>query len=239
MKSGSSNGKKTFEKISILINLILIPIILGAASFAWFSSNRDVSARGMTVEIEEGVSIDAELFSYGISNITDSSYTVDMSEEKYELPLRDPNGILFSKYQLALLIKIEMTVSEPTKVELYAETLITDIPIEKDTIRENYISNCVTLTPATFDEATNVAQISGEAKSFTSVDDEGMYTKSKTKLQLFSGDISAGTHTLYFLMEYNESFLEFIDPYVMEHWLEEPTVTYSHDLKFAVYGDRS
>ncbi len=238
MKNNSSNGKKAFEKISILINLILIPLILIAASYAWFSENNDVSAKGMTVAVEKGVKIDAALVSYGILDITDSLYTADTSVEKYDLPLHDPNGILFSKYELALLIKIELTADTPTNAELYAKTAVNTIPLEKDTIKNNYISNCITLTPVTYDEATKIAtKPTTGTLSFTSADTDGIFIKSSTELLLFSGEITTETKTLYFLMEYNEPFLEFLDPYVMQHWLTDPTVTYSNDLMFTVRGE--
>ncbi len=230
--------RQAFSVISTAVVLIfsLIAYFTISDGVAWFANNKSVHADKMAITVESGVKIEATLISYGVLDINGLSYDADLSAEKYDLPLHDPNGILFSEYQLALLIKIELRAAETVDAEIYAETENGEIPLEKDTVKNNHVSNCVIFTPAAFDEANGIATKSESGtKGFTSVDATGSCKKDKSLL-LFSGELTSEPTMLYFIMEYNEPFLEYLDPIVMTHWLEDPYVNYENDITFSVYG---
>ncbi len=195
---------------------------------AWFEANEKVDAFGMVTRMEGAANVTASLRSYGIVNISGQRYTVRTSSEKYALPQHDPNEISYSEYKLALLIEIEMWADMETPIELLVSTEKTGYTMAKS----NFLSNCVKISTATFDSATNVAAKGSRTQAFTSV--SGGQCKKVSEFVLHTGTLTAEKQTVYFLLEYNRDFLDFINEYILNNRADDPVVNYSNDLIFTI-----
>ncbi len=233
-----------FKKITALISaavalaVSLAGLFLLHQSVAWFSANDTVTAAGMTVQVDGGATVQATLRSYGIVEIAKDAphYTAQMSAEKYDLPQHDPNGISYSQYKLALLVEIEITATEEVAYDLTVSTEHGNYTLAK----ENVLSNCAALSHATFNATDTVAIKEDPTHVFTTpfVDGQGQQNfRKEPQLTLYSGTLKAGTQKEYFLLEYNEAFLAFINEAILfdPERLSDPVVNYQNDLLFTIH----
>ena len=200
-------------------------------STAWFSLNTNVSANGMSVSVDDPLTIDATLTSYAISEISDNKYTLS-DEGIYTLPTNDPNSISYSEYEKALAVVIEAEAAYDTSINIILSTPHTDLSFDD----QNFISNCIKISTASLDTQSNVATINGSAQSFVTIENS-TYTKDSS-LTLCSVSLSEATPTkICFIIEYNQTFLEFFSNYILEQGLTISTVDFANDIEFQISTD--
>jgi hypothetical protein len=147
----------------------------------------------------------------------------------YELPLNDPNGITYSQYRKALLVCIEVTVEEEADVVLTLETPNSTV----STNIENKLSNCIQITPATYDEGSGIATRQANPSSFVTVTDNTC--QKVTSITLFEDSVTQEGTTLYYIIEYNEAFINYINMSILGsgNFTSEET-KYFNDVTFVI-----
>ena len=231
------NNKLGILLVSVTLILSIMGLMLLNGSFAWFANNKRVDASGFAVDVR-AFSAKGTVASYGVLAINDSTleYTVenvldDSGERKqvYELPLNDPNGISYSQYSKALLICITATASEPTDIILTVETpnaeVITGV--------ENHLSNSIQITPATYDETRGIAVRGATPSRFVTVTNNSC--QKSTEITLFSGNVNAEGTTLYYIIEYNQPFIDYINALILDSGnLTSEETKYRNDITFII-----
>lgn len=197
--------------------------------FAWLSGNRDVGAEGIGVRSELGPTVTATLASYGVLSISsDGVGGVYVAEDKlvdgeraerFALPTDDPSNIYASVYKKALILALTLENTEGgsrnVRVAVRAEAtpLITPDGAGGYLWETNYLSNAVTFTPATGDAAAvNLTKQAG-TRAFVDFTD-GTPNAKTSEITLYEGTIT-GTQTLYFIMEYNHAFIDYLNAHLL------------------------
>ena len=235
-------AKKISAKLGLVLTALMLIISILAflslnGSFAWFANNKSATAKGFSVEIQT-FSTKGTIACYGVLDINEDclEYTVENTLDEngervqmYELPLNDPNGITYSQYRKALLVCITVLPKETSDVVLTLETTNSGVTTEI----ENHLSNCIQITPADYDEASGIATRAETPSSFVTVSNN---TCSKTtKLTLFSGSVTEAGQTLYYIMEYNEAFIDYINMAILESGqLASEETKYRNDVTFII-----
>lgn len=207
-------------------------------SLAWFAKNDRVRGSGISVSaMDYGIS--SNIQSFGVLEIQNDSYVfeqlLDGSGEpvqRYSLPVDDPESINYSKYSKALVVvlTVEVDSDKTVSVDLISKT------DEVNLTDTNYFSNCITIAAATYSQNGNdhIATKSGATRSFVTINGEGA-SKDNLEMNFFSGEVKAGEPlTLYFIIEYNRAFLN----YIKDHLLANPSggslIAYMNDIQFVV-----
>jgi hypothetical protein len=224
-------GGASFVFVSLLLVLSIVAFGSMNKSVAWFSQNESVSGKGMSVSVEKPLEITASLVSYPVTAISsDGVYTIYSTKESYELPLRDPNNISFSEFEKALVVIIQLSCDENISVDVSAETIHEDISQEA----ENYVSNCIKITPALLNNDQTTAKLNGSPTSF--ITKNGDAWEKTDSLVFCSLDLVAGeSQTICLVMEYNEEYLNAFGEYLLEQ--KDLTITqidYSNDIEFHI-----
>ena len=215
--------------------------------FAWLSGNRDVAAEGIGVRSELGPTVIATLASYGVVSISSDSvggtyiaenqWVEGARVQRFSLPTDDPSNIYASEYKKALVLALTLDNTEEgtrnVRVTVRAEAtpLITGDGNGGYLWDANYLSNAVTFTPATADAAgVNLTKQSGTVAfvDFSS----GTPGEKKSEITLFEGTVT-GRQTLYFIMEYNHDFIDYLNARLLTAAFFEE-VNYTDDITIAV-----
>ena len=192
--------------------------------FAWLSGNRDVDVEGIGVSSQLGPSVKASLASYGVLSISSEAaggvYVAEnvleggVRTQRFDLPTDDPSNIYANKYKKALILALTLDIGEEerrVRVAVKAEDtpLIQGDGADGYLWGSNYLSNAVTFSPATADAAAvNITKQAG-IQAFV-VMEKGTPQKQARELTLYEGTVT-GTKTLYFIMEYNHSFIDYLN----------------------------
>ena len=224
------NGGASFVFISLLLVLSIVAFSSMNKSVAWFSQNESVSGNGMSVSVEKPLEVTASLVSYAVTDISsDGVYTISSTNESYELPLRDPNNISFSEFEKALVVIIQLSCDENISVDVSAETIHKDISQEA----ENYVSNCIKITPALLSNDQTTAKLNGSPTSF--ITKNGDAWEKTDSLVFCSLDLVAGeSQTLCLVMEYNEEYLNAFGEYLLLQGSTITQIDYSNDIEFHI-----
>lgn len=225
----------------------LVALLIMGRSFAWFSTGREVTAAGLTIQTAGGPPVTATLSSYGVLSITeDPSGDVYVTEnavdsvtgervQRFALPTHDPQSIFANTYKRALVLAITVTPTEESArnvritVDTETQELISTDGAEGFAWSSNYLSNAVTFAPAiSGDGVTAVKQSGGLAFAVKN----GNAMEKKTSITLYEGEV-IGTATLYFIMEYNHDFIEYLNSRLMTAGYFG-TVTYANDIVITV-----
>ena len=222
-------GGASFVFISLLLILSIVAFGSMNKSVAWFSQNESVSGKGMSVSVEKPLEVTASLVSYAVADIpSDGVYTIS-STESYELPLRDPNHISFSEFEKALVVIIQLSCDENISVDVSAETIHKDI----SHAAENYVSNCIKITPALLNNAQTTATLNGSPASF--VTKNGDAWEKIDSLVFCSLDLVAGeSQTICLVMEYNEEYLNAFGENLLLQGSTITQIDYSNDIEFHI-----
>ena len=209
-------------------------------SLAWFSRNDSVTARGISLSVN-APGVTSSLYSLGVLNIENGVYTFDTATDietgariqSSTLPEDDPNGISYSEYRKALVLELTLTVvsDRPTKVHLMTKNTATDQAT--NVAQENLFSNCIAVSNVASFTANTVTK-GGTTQSFVSVQDD---TLSKTgSLLLYDGTLTATQpNKLYFIIEYNDAFLDYINYYILNTaGVKYQQVFYYHDVTLEI-----
>ncbi len=237
---------KTLQaKLGVIVAAIVLLISLAAFfvtnhSGAWLAVNNEADGGGMSVNVTEPLDVSADLHCYGVVEIDSENgiYRIPDAddggerEERFELPLDDPNGISYSKYEKALVVVIEVQSDEEVHLIVHAGADNTAYDTETLVAQNNYFSNCVVITPAVFDDEGSTAQKNGETQRFTTLSD-GSFSK-VGELELYDAVIPAGVHTVSFILEYNVEYINYVTNYILHHDLDYFDVAFENDLHFLI-----
>ena len=231
------SAKLGFVLTALVLIISVIALLSLSVSLAWFANNKNATAKGFAVEIQT-FSTKGTIACYGVLDINEDrlEYTVenvrDANGERvqmYELPLNDPNGITYSQYRKALLVCITVLPKETTDVVLTLETPNSSVT----TAVEYHLSNCIQITPANYNEASGIATRAATPLSFVTV--AGNTCQKTTSLTLFSDSVTEAGENLYYIIEYNEAFIEYINMTILESGqLASEETKYRNDVTFII-----
>ena len=222
-------GGASFVFVSLLLVLSIVAFGSMNKSVAWFSQNESVSGKGMSVSVEKPLEVTASLVSYAVTDISsDGVYTIS-STKSYELPLRDPNNISFSEFEKALVVIIQLSCDENISVDVSAETIHKDI----SHAAENYVSNCIKMTPALLNNDQTTATLNGSPTSF--ITKNGDAWEKTDSLVFCSLDLVAGeSQTICLVIEYNEEYLNAFGENLLLQGSTITQIDYSNDIEFHI-----
>ena len=180
-------------------------------SLAWFASNREVSAHGMSVSVQAS-GISSKLTSLGVLGIENGTYEYEYLFdtngeliELYSLPIDDPERINYSRYSKALVVMLTVNSTEDSNISIDFISKTDEVSLAA----QNYFSNCITIASASKGSGNTVTK-SGPDKAFVTVSD-GAAIKNSAGMNFYNGSIAAGgSVTLYFVIEYNRPFLDYL-----------------------------
>ena len=228
-------AKIGFAVTSFALVICVIAFFLLDKSFAWFAKNDAVSGRGISISVKDA-EVKAQLLVLGVLTIENDLYTFDTAVDastgeriqQTALPVDDPNGISYSKYSKALVVELSLTVAAPraTKVHLVANST------EYDLTATNDFSTCIKVSNATLKDADTLQKTAGSTKPF--VDMETM--EKSGSLLLYDGTLSVaqGGEKLYFIIEYNDEFLDYINAHILATSPGFFQVNYYHDVTLVI-----
>lgn len=203
-------------------------------SLAWFARNETVTARGISLSVRDD-EVSCSLLSFGVLEISNGVYTFEnvtdaQTGERIQsstLPMDDPNGISYSKYSKALVLELSITVQENRHTQIRLTTPNAEVSMAQ----ENAFSNCITVSNVS-SYTQNTVTKGGTTQSFVSVGDT--VTK-QTSLLLYDGTLPAGeTQKFYFIIEYNDLFLDHINQYILSSDVDYFQVHYRHDVTLVI-----
>ena len=218
--------------LTLILSIFAFSMISG--SVAWLRSVTEVGASGMSVTIHNELQVTATLNSYPVSNITQSSYTADMSHgEVYELPVHDDEAIMQGDYKKALVLEIVITALESTHLEIVvsaeggANTVISE---------ENFISNCISIKQATISGsvATLISPTTPSQSTFVTLQSQNAVKTNQ--ISLISTNVSKGENKFYFVLEYDYNLINYIADGVMAKNPDAELVEYTNDLNFYIHS---
>lgn len=193
-------------------------------SLAWFAKNDTVETRGMSLSVRDE-DVSCTLLSLGVLDIVGGVYTFENVTDaetgeriqNSELPVDDPNGISYSQYRKALVLELSITVEfdRPTQIRLVTPN--TGVSVAQN----NFFSNCITVSDV-MSYTENTVTKGSMTQSFVTVN--GTSITKESSLLLYDGTVPAGERPtkLYFIIEYNDVFLDYINQYI----LNTPEVSY-------------
>ncbi|MDY2880272.1 MAG: hypothetical protein SOT34_04980 [Candidatus Borkfalkiaceae bacterium] len=224
---------------AVLVFAFCTLFLINGGSRAWLAENRTVGANGMSVSVDADKGESVSISSHPVTEIdkTGSVFMVKTDEEVWELPRNDPNGISYSKYKKALAIFIDIVCTEEATVSVYLTCSTESVSVAKD----NYVSNCVEVAPATLDGTGTIATVAedgSETEAFRSLveikADYSACTKNTSVLLQENVSLAVGTNRLCFLMQYHEHFLKYAENQSLSVGGKDMTITYNNDIAFSV-----
>ena len=236
--SKTLGAKIGFAVTAFAMLVSIVAFLMLDKSFAWFARNESVNARGITVSASSG-DVTTSLLSLGVLAINDETgvYTFDTAKDVetgariqcFELPVNDPNGISYSKYRKALLLELSISVLEDRPTQVCLTTPNKTLSLEQ----KNFFSNCITVSNVT-SYTENTVTKGNNKQSFVTV--ENGVAQKADELVLYNGTLQAGvTNKLYFIVEYNDAFLEYINHYIMTtDSVDYFEVFYFHDVTLEI-----
>ena len=233
-------SKKLGAQIGFAITVFALLVSIVAfltldKSLAWFARNDSVAAQGISLSVRDE-EVSCALRSFGVLDVADGVYTVETATDaetgervqKFDLPVDDPNGISYSQYRKALVLELLITAQEdrPTQVRLTTPNSAAALD------EENAFSNCITVSNVV-SYTENTVTKGGTTQSFVTVSGESV-TK-QTSLLLYDGTLPAGEEQkLYFIIEYNDAFLDHINHYILNNDVGYFQVHYRHDVTMLI-----
>ena len=235
--SKTLGAKIGFAITAFAMLVSIVAFLMLDKSFAWFARNESVNARGIALRANAG-DLSTSLLSLGVLEIgQDGVYTFDTTTDVetgariqcFELPVDDPNGISYSKYRKALLLELSISVLEdrPTRVSL--TTPNKELSLEQ----KNFFSNCITVSNV-LSYTENTVTKGSVQQPFVTMGSGG--AQKTDELVLYEGTLQAGVvNKLYFIIEYNNAFLDYINNYIMTtDTVDYSEVFYYHDVTLEV-----
>lgn len=210
--------------VSLVLLLSIIALLLTGGSTAWFAENDTVEAQGMSISVRDE-DVSCTLLSLGVLDIDNGVYTFENATDaetgervqNSELPMDDPNGISYSQYRKALVLELSITVETDRPTQIRLVTPNTGVSLAQN----NFFSNCITVSNVT-SYTENTVTKGSTTQSFVTVN--GTSTTKVSSLLLYDGTVPAGEQPtkLYFIIEYNDVFLDYIN----QHIMNTPEVNY-------------
>ena len=207
----------SFLLISTFLFISLVAFSGINKSAAWFANVKEVSANGMSVVVDSPYDTYVDVTSYAVSEISEvtgtPSYTTYTAaeEEAYTLPTVDPSGIIYNEYKNALVVVLEITSSQSQRLNISLTTPNSTVSYASD----NYISNCMQISEASFDTSSRVATVTKAPRHFVDLSDAN--TAKVASINLTPGgaafvDVQANVKTtLYFVIEYHDNLMTYIE----------------------------
>ncbi len=200
--------------------LILFGILVSFTSFtvAWFSNIRNAQVHLSHVEVTAPDFFITEYNVYPVTSMTKgtttSSFTF-VNTTATEMPKYDPNDIAYSQYQRVLVVQITYEYGGSASTVFGAKTTTTTFTTGTtgtNPYDDNFTSNIYQFTPSpgvTLADSWTSATI-----STTNADVESLVTLNPTPVKATNTMITtiyAGSTTLWFVIEYNESVMNYIN----------------------------
>lgn len=228
-------AKLSFAVTACALIICITAFFFMGKSLAWFSRNDEVMAGAFPVSarVED---LTTSLLSLGVLEIgTDESYTFENETDgagqrvqRADLPVDDPNGISYSKYKKALVLELSITATKPRATQIYMVADSAAYTLGPD----NHFSTCIKVSSGTLNgDGDAVLKTADSTKAFMDMD---AMTKSG-RLLLYNGTLQAGETKLYFIIEYNDAFLDYINHYIMTaEGVDYFEVEYFHDVTIVI-----
>lgn len=208
------------------LTVIALLLVMAVTSYCWFAESRSVHAGGMTVSCETPDIFDVRLEVFPVTEISEQekTYTFDSAVTDFDntMPMYDPSDINFSKYKKALVLKFTYSLHYDSTVTL-----------------DWLAASGINLTdPCDLSTAIQVwqASVTGEtatagdtARSFVTVSDG---SASKTTSLQYSLPGLAGENTVWFIIQYNQSVMDYISKRYMADSTIPETIHYINDIDF-------
>ena len=140
--------------IAVLLCISVIAFSVMNKSVAWFSNNTNVTAAGLSVMVSDISEANVTVTSYSVNKILGNVYTASTNISE-ELPTHDSKDISYSLYEKALLIEVDIYSNESKTLTLSLITPNSTVSYALNTP----LSNCIQITPATFDSTTREATL--------------------------------------------------------------------------------
>ncbi|MGN1099937.1 MAG: hypothetical protein ACI4S9_06295 [Christensenellales bacterium] len=194
----------------IALSVALVCLVLSFCTFGWFSSNREVTAKGFAVSAR--TEFGAYLNVHPVTAISGNTYTFATDVIATELPKYDKYGIDAIQYEKALVLELTF-VSESD----YIDFSVSASGSFSASGWENpqALSNVVSFYPVTAAEENRVT-VSTTEYSFVSVQNvdgnDTIVRGESSTLALLSNHNVAGDgteHRLYVVVTYNEAAAEY------------------------------
>ena len=207
----------SFLLISTFLFVSLVAFSGINKSAAWFANVKDVSAEGMSVVVDSPYDVYADVTSYAVSEISEvtgtPSYTTytATSKEAYTLPTVDPGGIIYNEYENALVVVLEITSTKAQRLNISLVTPNSTVSYASD----NYISNCMQISEASFDASSRVATVTKASQHFVDISNENSSKVASINLTpngAASITVQANVKTtLCFVIEYHDNLMTYLD----------------------------
>ena len=222
--------------ISLVLILSIFALMILNGSTAWFAENKDVGAQGFTVTVDSDIQVSATLQSFPITAINGDIYTISRETESYMLPEHDPNSISYSEYKKALAVIITVDAHSDSVISMdlisgaLSDTVITPA-------LSNYISNCMKITPASLNADGTVATKGAPLATPTFVDLSTNPVSKDDSIELMQGvSVHEGeVNEFCFIIEYDETLLDYIGQKILEQHLNDNKVSYADDIEFRIH----
>lgn len=220
--------------IVLVFSIVALFAINGG--LAWFADSDNVSANNMQVSIAGSDQITADLISYGVLAIDSANgvYTYNLQEEILDLPVNDPAGIGYDIYLQALVVRINVHVTEATTLTLSVDTE-RDISLENINWFSNVTSYSYAVAAASGNNETANVQKAAASQSFVTFP-SGSTTPEHSSTITLASDITVTPENpyIYVVIEYNQDFINYINAYLMDK--QDKVVRYSNDndIKFVL-----
>ena len=227
--------KLVYSKASLILTglVLMLSIIAQGAlvseGLGWFARNDRVDSAGMSISVSLPDGLQGKLNSYPVTDIVDTQYTLSYDEEVFSLPTNDPNAIIYTEYKKALAVIITVNSSDGESISL---ALSASTGLEGVDSADNRISNCIKISHATLNEDFSVAEKTDTSFRFISITD-GVASK-VSSISLGSFSLTAGENKICFLIEYDESLLEYVSRQILSKDPNTFRVTYSNDIAFSI-----
>ena len=226
-----------FASLTLILGIFALFLLNGSA--AWFASSNTVDANGFTVKVDTDNLVTATLKSYPITDINEETraYTVSRSKERYELPTDDPNSIGYSEYKKALAIIITVESHANTTIDIFLKADSTVSTVITPTL-SNYISNCISITPADLSDDGLTATRKEDSFSQVFVDLSKNPIEKSMALTLSENiNVTEGsTQNICFIIEYDDALLQYIGDKILEQHLSDNKINYYDDLEFQIHS---
>ena len=206
------SAKLGFALTALVLIISIIALLSLNGSLAWFANNKSATAKGFSVEIET-FSIKGTIACYGVLDINSDNlkYTVEN--------VRDENGERVQMYELPLNDPNGITYSQYRKALLVCITVLpeetSDVVLTLETPNGGVTTEIE--TPSSFvTVANNTCQ-------------------KTTSITLFSDSVTEAGKTLYYIIEYNEAFIDYINMAILESGqLASEETKYRNDVTFVI-----
>ncbi|HRS30811.1 MAG TPA: hypothetical protein P5546_05745 [Bacilli bacterium] len=225
--------KKQLVFSILMVNFLLVAIFFTV--FSWFTLQDQNTVGNFYVNIQSPNVIEASIETFAIGTVvkngSEKTFFLALDDNNEPIPLDylptyDDREILLTEYKpyLALNLRFKIT-SENANVAISAATFK-----NFQSTAENFISNCTQFILVSYSDPTQPLTPLSEPISFVSIDGENVY-KEKS-IEIMHDSFSDQNISLWFILEYNKSAIEYIRSHFDGPIVE--VITYENDIRLEI-----